>query len=71
MGMSALQKINKSIEQEMMGTWIFINGVVSDTLSHEVTFELSSDDPEKTRPGLAFWFVMCLEPVIPYCLISC
>lgn len=48
-----------------MGTWIFINGIVSDTLSHEVIFELSPDDPEKTRPGLAFWFVMCLEPVIP------
>lgn len=65
MGMSTLQKVNQSVEWEMIGPGIFINGVARDTLSHEVTLELSPDDLEKTRLGLAFWLVMCMVPVIP------
>lgn len=41
-----------------MGTAITIDGFVSQTLSQEVTFELSPKQEKETRPGLAFWFAM-------------
>ena len=46
-----------------MGIGITIDGVFSEALSQEVTFELNPKQ-EESRPTLAFWFVMCMAPVV-------
>lgn len=46
----------------MMGIGSIIDSVVTEAFSQAVTFKLSPEQ-EETRPGLVFWFVMCVALV--------